>query len=165
MDMSLPIESLTTSHREIGLVAAVIIGFGFGFVLERAGFGRSTKLAAQFYGHDMTVFKVMFGAIVTASLGLVIASGLGAIDLRALAEGAASATYIGPMIVGGLLLGAGFIISGYCPGTSLVASASGNVDGMVALFGIVVGSVLYGEIYPLIEGFHSSGDQGWSPPR
>jgi len=158
--MSLPIEALTTSHREIGLVVAVLIGFGFGFVLERAGFGRSTTLAAQFYGHNMTVFKVMFAAIVTAMLGLVIASGLGAIDLRVLSEGAASATYIGPMIVGGFALGVGFIVSGYCPGTSLVSSASGNIDGMVALSGIVVGSILYGELFPLIDTFHSSGDQG-----
>lgn len=158
--MNLPIESLTSSYREIGLVVAVVIGFGFGFVLERAGFGRATKLAAQFYGHDMTVLKVMFGAIVTALLGAVIASRLGLIDLHALSTGAVSATYIWPMLVGGFLLGIGFVVSGYCPGTSLVSSASGNIDGMVALLGIVVGSALYGEIFPLIDDFHASGDQG-----
>ena len=34
------------------------------FLLERAGFGRADKLAAQFYLRDLTVFKVMFSAIV-----------------------------------------------------------------------------------------------------
>jgi hypothetical protein len=158
--MSFPIESLVTDLREIGLVVGALVGFGFGFVLERAGFGRAPKLAAQFYLVDMTVFKVMFGAIVTAMLGVLVFSGLGLVDLRALSEGAVSATFVWPMLVGGGMLGMGFIVSGYCPGTSLVASGSGNIDGIVALFGIFVGSLLYGETFPLVEAFHTSGAQG-----
>jgi uncharacterized membrane protein YedE/YeeE len=158
--MIFPFESLMGEYRELGLVVAVLIGFGFGFVLERAGFGRATKLAGQFYLHDMTVFKVMFGAIVTAMLGLVIVSGLGLVDLQILSESAVSQTYIWPMLVGGFLLGTGFIISGYCPGTSLVATASGNIDGFVTFAGVIVGSVVYSELFPLVEGFHNSGAQG-----
>ena len=56
-------------------IFAAIFGVGFGFVLERAGFGRGNKLAAQFYLTDMTVFKVMFSAIVTAMLGLLLIGG------------------------------------------------------------------------------------------
>jgi len=156
----LPFHSLVAEHRELGLVLAVAIGFGFGFVLERAGFGRADKLAAQFYLHDMTVFKVMFGAIVTAMLGLMVASGVGLIDLRSLSESAASYTYIWPMLVGGLLLGAGFIVSGYCPGTSVVATASGNLDGLFTFVGVIVGSLVYGEIEPLVQAFHVSGEKG-----
>ena len=80
--MIFPMDSMLAGNAQIGLVVALVIGFGFGFVLERAGFGRSTKLAAQFYLHDMTVFKVMFTAIVTGLLGLVILSGLGLADLE-----------------------------------------------------------------------------------
>lgn len=158
--MMLPFHDLVAAHYEFGLVVAVGIGFFFGFVLERAGFGRATTLAAQFYGTDMTVFKVMFGAIVTAMTGLMIASGVGLVDLTALSEMAASTTYIWPMLVGGLLLGAGFIISGYCPGTSMVSAASGNVDGFVAFSGVIVGTMVYGEIQPLVASFHNSGDLG-----
>jgi hypothetical protein len=156
-----PIESLVLEHRELGLVLAVAIGFGFGFVLERAGFGQSTKLAAQFYLHDMTVFKVMFGAIITAMSGLMVADGLGLTDLRLVSESAVSFTYLWPMIAGGLVLGAGFIISGYCPGTSVVGMASGNLDAGVAYLGVVIGSVIYGEFFPLVETFHFSGDKGF----
>ena len=156
----LPLDSLLAAHRELGLILAVAIGFGFGFVLERAGFGRSTTLAAQFYFTDMTVFKVMFGAIVTAMIGLPLAAGLGLADLQGISESVASTTYIWPMLAGGLLLGAGFIISGYCPGTSAVASASGNVDGMFAFGGVIIGSVLYGEIQPAMVAFHNSGELG-----
>ena len=158
--MILPFDSLLTEQRELGLVVAVGIGFFFGFALERAGFGRASKLAAQFYLHDMTVFKVMFTAIVTAMLGVVIADGFGLIDLRAVSESAASQTYIWPMLVGGVLLGVGFIVSGYCPGTSAVATASGNLDGLVAFAGVIVGSVVYSEIHPYVEGFYDSGAAG-----
>jgi hypothetical protein len=158
--MIFPFESLSGTQREFGLVMGVLIGFCFGFVLERAGFGRSTKLAAQFYLHDMTVFKVMFSAIVTAMLGVVVADGLGWVDLLNLGQWVVSGTFIWPMLVGGLLLGAGFIISGYCPGTSLVAAASGALDGLLAFVGVVLGSVLFGVVYPAISGFYLCGDQG-----
>lgn len=158
--MMLPFESLVTENREFGLIIAVIIGFFFGFALERAGFGRATKLAGQFYLHDMTVFKVMFSAIVTAMLGVVILSSVGVVDLRALSESAVSTTYIWPMLAGGFLLGVGFIVSGYCPGTSAVATASGNLDGLFAFGGVVAGSVIYSEVFPFVEGFHNSGNLG-----
>jgi hypothetical protein len=156
----LPFQALLTEYRELGLVIAIAIGFGFGFVLERAGFGNAKKLAAQFYLHDMTVFKVMFGAIITAMLGVIIASGLGWVDLTQLSESAASYTYLWPMLVGGLVLGAGFIISGYCPGTSVVGMASGSIDAVFAFGGVILGSVLYGEIFPLVADFHVSSEKG-----
>ncbi len=157
-----PFTALADAAREGGLVVAVLIGIAFGFVLERAGFGRSTKLAAQFYLRDMTVFKVMFSAIVTAMLGLIIASGFGLANLRDVSEHIASWTYIWPMLIGSFVLGIGFIVSGYCPGTSIVASASGNVDGMFAFGGVVTGTFLYSELLqiPAFHRFHISGEKG-----
>ncbi len=157
-----PFGSLVGAQRELGMVVGVLIGFGFGFTLERAGFGRAQKLVGQFYGYDLTVFKVMFGAIVTAMLGLVVLSGLGLADFRAIAEQAASSTYLWPMLVGGLVLGAGFIISGYCPGTSWVATASGKLDGLATVLGVIVGQVAYAELLsiPAVARFHASGDLG-----
>ena len=55
---------------ETSLVVAFLIGIGFGFFLERAGFGSARKLVSQFYLNDLAVFKVMFTAIVTAMLGV-----------------------------------------------------------------------------------------------
>jgi hypothetical protein len=158
--MIFPFDALIAEHRELGLVLAVLIGFGFGFVLERAGFGRASTLVGQFYLYNMTVFKVMFGAIVTAMLGLVAVSGMGLIDLTGAMESIASPTYLWPMLVGGFVLGMGFIISGYCPGTSAVSAASGNLDGMVTFGGVILGSLLYSEIQPAIASFHDSGALG-----
>lgn len=156
----MPFDWLVGEGRQVGLVVAVAIGFGFGFVLERAGFGRAPKLAAQFYLRDMTVFKVMFGAIITAMVGLMVADGFGLADLSVISTSAASFTFIGPMLVGGFLLGIGFITAGYCPGTSAVAAASGNVDGMVTFGGVIAGTVVFNEVYPSIEQFNNSGNKG-----
>ena len=158
----LPFWSLSGEARELGLVVGVLIGFGFGFVLERAGFGRATKLAGQFYGTDMTVLKVMFGAIVTAMLGTVVLSGLGLMDLRAVADYATSSTFLWPMIVGGFALGVGFIVSGYCPGTSMVAMASGKWDGLMAVVGVIVGQVAWTSIehFPAIARLQNASDLG-----
>ena len=160
--MTFPFSELSLGAREAGLVVGLLVGIAFGFVLERAGFGRAPKLAAQFYLRDMTVFKVMFTAIVTAMLGLVAASALGFANLREISESIASWTYIAPMLVGGLVLGVGFIVSGYCPGTSVVASASGNVDGMFTVAGVVTGTFVYSELLqiPAFHAWHLSGEKG-----
>ena len=134
---------------ETTLLLALLVGIAFGFVLERAGFGRAQKLVAQFFGDDMTVFKVMFGAIVTAMLGAVLLAGLGVLDLAALSASATSESFLWPMIAGGLLLGVGFAVSGYCPGTSLVAAASGKLDGLAVVVGVVAGTVAWGELMAL----------------
>lgn len=106
----------------------------------------------------MTVLKVMFTAIVTAMLGMVILSGVGLFDF-----GAAQfnyPTYLWPMILGGLLLGVGFVTSGYCPGTSLVATASGKLDGLATVGGVILGGLLYAEVEPRLGAFPSSGKLG-----
>jgi hypothetical protein len=150
------------ANPQLAMVAAVAVGFGFGFVLERAGFGNARKLAAQFYGTEMVMLKVMFTAIVTAILGTVVVSGLGLLDLRALADTVTSETFLWPMIAGGLLIGVGIILSGYCPGTSLVGIASGKLDALLAYGGVILGQVLWAELEfrgPVAR-FHGSGALG-----
>jgi hypothetical protein len=156
--MIFPFESLTDAHRTLGLAVAVPIGFGFGFVLERSGFGSSRKLVGQFYGTDMTVLKVMFTAIVTAMLGMVILSGAGLFDLSSAQFN--YPTYLWPMVFGGLLLGVGFITSGWCPGTSIVGAASGKLDGLATIGGVIVGGLLYAEVEPKLGAFPNSGKLG-----
>lgn len=142
---------------EVSLIVAFVIGIGFGFFLERAGFGSSKKLAAQFYFYDMTVLKVMFTAIVTAMVGIFYLSWIGWMDLSMVYL---NPTYIVPQTIGGLILGFGFVIGGYCPGTSCVGFATGRIDALVYIIGIFLGIFVFGEIYPLIKGFYNSTPMG-----
>jgi hypothetical protein len=140
-----------------GLLVGTLVGFAFGFVLERAGFGNAKNLAAQFYLTDTRVLKVMFSAIATACAGIGLLSGLGVLDLSLLTV---PETFVGPHVVGGLLLGVGFMVSAYCPGTGVVAMASGKWDGFWSIVGVTVGSFLFGLFYGPLEGFYRSGAMG-----
>jgi hypothetical protein len=142
---------------EMSLVLAFVLGTGFGFFLERAGFGSARKLAAQFYLYDMSVFKVMFTAIVTAMLGVTYLGWIGWLDLSLVYL---VPTHLVPQIVGGLVLGVGFVVGGYCPGTSVASLATGRVDGFVYAFGIGAGTLVYAEVFPWIKGFVNSNDMG-----
>ena len=134
------------------------LGFGFGFTLERAGFGDSRRLAAQFYLHDMTVLKVMFTAIVTAMVLVHWAWAVGLVDLSLLWI---NPTHLWPGILGGIVLGLGFIVGGYCPGTSLVAAATLKLDAVFFLVGVLGGVFAFGEVVPHFwDFFQTSGAMG-----
>ncbi|MFI5119035.1 MAG: rhodanese-like domain-containing protein [Thermoanaerobaculia bacterium] len=155
--MTLPLFTHGLFGPYAGLLVGTLVGIAFGFVLERAGFGRARNLAAQFYLTDTRVLKVMFSAIVTALVGMTLLSGIGVLDL---AQITVPETFLWPQLVGGLLLGAGFIVSGYCPGTGVVAIASGNLDGIAAIGGVMLGSLAFGFGYGPLEGFYKSGGMG-----
>ncbi len=140
-----------------GLLVGTLVGIAFGFVLERAGFGQARNLAAQFYLTNTRVLKVMFSAIVTALVGMALLSGVGLLDLSLVTV---PETFLWPQLVGGLLLGVGFIVSGYCPGTGVVAAASGNLDGAAAIGGVMLGSLVFGFGYGPLESFYKTGAMG-----
>ncbi len=138
--MSTTIFPIAFQSEEIRLLTAIVLGFLFGFSLERAGFGNARKLAAQFYLYDMTVFKVMFTAILVAMVGLYTLISFGLVDVSMMWI---NPTFMWAQVIGGFLLGVGFILSGLCPGTSVVSAASGRWDGLVAFIGIFVGLALF----------------------
>lgn len=155
--MFAPLEVISTIKEGYSLIFAFVIGIGFGFFLERGGFGNSRKLALQFYFRDMTVFKVMFTAIITAMTGLILFNRFGWLDLEMIYI---NPTYLWPGIIGGLIMGAGFVIGGYCPGTSFVGLATLKTDALFYLIGAFFGIFVFGEIAPAIYGFFTSGFLG-----
>jgi hypothetical protein len=155
--MIAPLSKLGAFGDEASLVVAFLIGIGFGFFLERAGFGSAKKLVSQFYLDDLSVFKVMFTAIVTAMLGVTYLAWTGFLDL--------SLVYLVPtywvaQVVGGLLLGVGFVVGGYCPGTSIAATATGKLDGLVFVLGFAAGTLGFAVAFPLVKGLYLAGDVG-----
>ena len=131
----------------------VAIGFAFGFILESSGFGDARLLAAQFYFRELRVLKVMFTAITVAMILIFWSTALGWLDYD---EIWVKPTYLWPGIAGGLIMGVGFILGGYCPGTSLVSVATLKLDGAFFLLGIIVGVILFGETAGLINTFWNS---------
>ncbi len=139
------------------LLLAFIIGIGFGFVLESSGFSSSRKLAGVFYGYDTVVLKVFFTAAITAMLGLLFMSLFGWINLDLVYI---NPTYVPSAIAGGVIMGAGFIMGGFCPGTSFCAASIGKIDALVFIGGLFIGIIVFAEGYPLWEGFYQAGFKG-----
>jgi uncharacterized membrane protein YedE/YeeE len=139
------------------ITIAVAIGIAFGFALERAGLGDAPKLAGQFYLTDLTVFKVMFSAIVTAMLGVYWLARLGVLDLAGLYV---PETYLLPQLAGGALFGAGFAVAGLCPGTSCVAAATGRADGLFVMLGMFAGVLATGLAFAPLRSFYESTARG-----
>jgi rhodanese-related sulfurtransferase/uncharacterized membrane protein YedE/YeeE len=138
-------------------ISALVIGIAFGWCLEQAGFGSSRKLTAVFYFRDMAVIKVMLSAALTAVIGLVVLlnTGLLSIDSLNLPE-----TFWLAHIIGGLMLGVGFVMGGWCPATAAVGAVSGKVDALFFLFGGVLGSILFNEAFSFLSPYHVRGAQG-----
>lgn len=142
---------------ETSLIVAFAIGIGFGFFLERAGFASARKLMSQFYLNDLAVFKVMFTAIVTATLGVTYLAWMGVLDLSLVYL---TPTYVLPQLVGGLVFGVGFVVGGYCPGTSVASIATGKLDALVFTAGMLAGTVLFAELQPSLGSFFTATSLG-----
>jgi hypothetical protein len=110
-----------------------------------------------FYFYDMAVVKVMFTAIVTAMVGLFVLSAAGLMDLSELYL---EPTNLAAQGLGGLVFGAGFMIGGYCPGTSMAALATGRKDGLAFALGMLAGVTGFAEFTPGIDAWIKAGSQG-----
>lgn len=125
----------------INLLIAFAIGIGFGIGLEASGFTNSRKLAGVFYGYDFVVLKVFFTAAMTAAIGLFLMDSYGLIDIQLTFY---PQTFWIPTAIAGIIMGLGFIIGGFCPGTSVCAAVTGKIDGMVFIGGVIIGIIGYG---------------------
>jgi len=139
------------------LVFAFILGLAFGFILEQAGFSSSRKLAGVFYGYDFVVLRVFFTAAVTAMIGLTFFHYFGWVDLTQMYV---VPTYLNAAIVGGIIMGLGFILGGFCPGTSFCAVAIGKIDAMVFVGGMSIGILIFGWGFPFFEKLYSANNLG-----
>lgn len=145
---------------DLNFIVALVIGIFFGAILEQAGFSTSKKLVGLFYGYDFTVLRVFFTAGIVAMVGVMAFAHFGLLDINL--------TYINPTflwsaIVGGIIMGLGFILGGYCPGTGVCAAAIGKIDAMLFMGGSILGVLIFAEGYPLFEGLYKAAN--WGNPR
>ena len=158
MDLNAPLQFNYQVPEGLLLLFALLTGVVFGMLLEKAGFGNARKLVQQFFFTDMSMFKVLFSAIVTAMVGIHWLSYFGVLDITQIYM---NGTYLWPQIIGGIIFGFGFVLSGLCPGTSCVAVFTGKLDGLAVFAGMFAGLAIFGEIEPLLDralNYSSMGD-------
>lgn len=152
-----PLSSLIELPQWLDLLIALLIGIGFGFALEQAGFSSSRKLAGMFYGYDTTVIKVFFTAAIVALIGSQLLSFFGLLNLNLVYV---NEWYVTASLVGGVIMGAGFIMGGFCPGTGLSALSIGKIDAMSFFAGGLAGAFLFAETYPIIQNLANASYKG-----
>ena len=138
-----------------GAISGPLIGLLFGFVLEGAGFGSPRKLTGQFTLRDFAVFKMMLTAVIVAGFGLWVLEDAGIMGSRSVYI---PTLFFWSIAAGGLLIGTGFAVGGYCPGTSLAGLASGRLDALVFVAGMVVGVGLFAGVFESLKPFYTAAE-------
>jgi len=138
-------------------VIALLLGVGFGFSLEASGFSSSRKIMGTFFAYDFVVLRVFFTAAITAMTGIFYFDYMGWMDMSMLYI---NPYYVMSAIVGGIIMGFGFALGGFCPGTSFTGVAIGKIDAMVFSGGLFIGVFIFSELYPLFQGLYNSQNMG-----
>jgi uncharacterized protein len=134
--------------NNLNYIVALLIGISFGAILEQAGFSTSKKLVGLFYGYDFTVLRVFFTAGIVAMIGVMAFAHYGLLDINLIFINPA---YVWSAIVGGVIMGLGFVVGGFCPGTSVCAAAIGKIDALIFIAGTFLGVIIFGEAYPVFK--------------
>lgn len=129
------------------IIIAIILGTAFGFALDQAEASNPQKIINMLRLKDFHLMKVILFAIGFSSLLLFI---LLAFNIIAAGHLSVKTSYIG-VIVGGAVLGIGFAVSGYCPGTGVVAAGRGRKDALFFIFGGLAGALIYMLIFASIK--------------
>ena len=130
------------------IILAILLGVFFGFALQRVGATNPQNIINMLRLKDLHLMKAIFFAIGISSALLFILMNIGIIDAGHLSV---KSSYIG-VIVGGALLGLGFAVAGYCPGTGLTALADGRKDALFFMGGGFLGAMIYTLVYDSIQG-------------
>lgn len=137
--MELPVSS------EVARWLAIPMGMVFGILLHRGGVADYNVIVNQFRFRDFTVLKVMLTAIWVGGVGVLLLRMTGHAELHV-----KPANMLGVML-GAALFGVGMVLYGYCPGTGVVAIATGSLHAAVGLLGMLAGGIAYAVTFPWVE--------------
>ncbi len=127
------------------LAYGLVTGILFGFLLQKGRVLRYDKQLGALRLIDFTIVKFMLSHVVVAMVGVYLLYDLGLVKL------AVKPTVLGGVVLGGLLFGAGWGLTGYCPGTAVGALGEGRLDAAWAILGMLAGAGLYAEAYPWLK--------------
>lgn len=137
------------------LLMGLVTGVLFGVLLQRSEVLRYDRQLGALRLMDFTIVKFMVSAVLAGMVCLVIARQAGYVTMNI------KTTVIGTNVIGGILFGLGWGLLGYCPGTAAGALGEGRIDALWGMAGMIVGAMVYAEIYPLMSrGVFAMGNLG-----
>lgn len=131
-------------------LGGALIGALFGFAAQRSRFCLRAAVIEFWhgqFGEKLSVWLLAFSTAVVAVQGLVL---LGALDVSG-ARQLANRGSLSGALVGGLLFGAGMILTRGCASRLLVLSANGNLRALLSglVFAVTAQAALAGSLAPL----------------
>lgn len=117
------------------IIFGLITGIAFGAILQRVGASSYGMIVNMLRLKDLTIMKFFFLAVGAGSLGIYLVDAVGTAHIGI------APLYLLGITVGGLIFGVGWALSGYCPGTSLVAMGEGKVDAAFTVLGGLAGAL------------------------
>ena len=126
------------------IILAIVLGVAFGFVLDRIGAANPSVIGRMLNLTNLNLAKTILLAIGTGSILMFAGQMLGLVDVGHMSVKTA---YVG-VFIGGLMLGAGWALAGFCPGTGVVAAGTGRRDALYFIAGGLLGAAAYMVTYP-----------------
>ncbi len=129
------------------LLIALILGGLFGFVLDRIGATNPQKIIQMLNLTDMHLAKTILLGIGISSTLMFAGQMIGVVDPGHMSVKAA---HLG-VLLGGIILGIGWALSGFCPGTGVAAAGTGRIDALFFVAGGLAGAFAYMLSYDWIK--------------
>lgn len=121
----------------MSLFLAVIFGIGFGYILQRVGALEYENIINALRLKNLMIPKFMLFSVAITTLGFFSISSAGYLSLDLIVTNPVA------NILGGLVFGVGFALTGYCPGTSIGAMGEGKIDARYTVLGGIFGVLVY----------------------
>ncbi len=124
-------------------IAYLLAGIFFGFALSRSGASDYNFIYHMFTGEDLKLALLMGTAIVVAAIGMALIKAMGNKDVRGKEIKINRKPLNKYTVIGGILFGIGWAVSGACPGTVLAQIGEGKILGLFTFVGLLFGTYLY----------------------
>lgn len=128
------------SSEMIGFIVGVLFGAG----LLLGGLADPDKIIGTLRLKDFHALRTIALFILVGMLGTWI------LNLVGVAHFSVKPAAMLCVLIGGALLGIGFGLTGYCPGTGLACAVAGRIDAMVTVLGMFLGALVFIWIYPSV---------------
>ncbi len=138
----------------MNLILGFIFGVLFGSILTLSRVIRFEKQISALLLKDMTIVKFMFSAVIVGAIGINLLNSFGLIELHL------KPMMFGAIVIGGILFGLGWSLTGYCPGTAAASLAEGRIHAIFAILGMLVGSAIFAHSYPILKPLLNFGNLG-----
>ncbi|MEO5356535.1 MAG: YeeE/YedE family protein [Nitrospirae bacterium YQR-1] len=123
------------------LYGGFILGSLLGIILQKGRLCKYDVVSGMFRLQDFTFWRIGTPLLMIGMIAVFLFKDLGIIELHV------PATVVLAQLFGGIIFGAGLAIAGYCPAIAAGSLGEGHLDAFATMLGIVVGSIIYAEIF------------------